>query len=165
MRGTPQIEDKLDIDAHGILNVSAKDKGTGKENKITIKSDSGLTEREIQDMVNEAEANAESDAKQVKLIQTRNSGESTLNVFRKDFEKYGDKVTSEEKEKASVAIDALESALVQDDVEMIDNKVKELYEAIGPITKIKYDEEQKAKETTEAKSDDNVVDAEVKESN
>ena len=165
MRGVPQIEVTLDVDANGILNVSAKDKGTGKENKITIKSDSGLTEREIQDMVNEAEANAESDAKQVKLIQTRNSGESTLNVFRKDFEKYGDKVTSEEKEKASVAIDALESALVQDDVEMIDNKVKELYEAIGPITKIKYDEEQKAKETTEAKSDDNVVDAEVKESN
>jgi molecular chaperone DnaK len=164
MRGVPQIEVTLDIDANGILNVSAKDKGTGKENKITIKSDSGLTEKEIQDMVNEAEANAESDAKQVKLIQTRNSGESTLNVFRKDFEKYGDKVTSEEKEKVSVAIDALESALVQDDVEMIDNKVKELYEAIGPITKIKYDEEQKAKKTTEAKSD-NVVDAEVKESN
>jgi len=164
MRGTPQIEVTLDVDANGILNVSAKDKGTGKENKITIKSDSGLTEREIQDMVNEAEANAESDAKQVKLIQTRNSGESTLNVFRKDYEKYGDSVTAEEKEKASVAIDALESALLQDDVEMIDNKVKELYEAIGPITKIKYDEEQKAKETTEAKSD-NVVDAEVKESN
>ena len=165
MRGVPQIEVTLDIDANGILNVSAKDKGTGKENKITIKSDSGLTEREIQQMVDEAEANAESDAKQVKLIQAKNSGESTLNSFRKDYEKYGDKVTTEEKEKASNAIDALEVALADTDVESIENKVKELYEAIGPITKVKYEEEQKAKEASQSqKSDDNVVDAEVKES-
>lgn len=164
MRGTPQIEVTLDIDANGILNVSARDKGTGKENKITIKSDSGLSEREIQQMVDEAAANADADAKQVKLIQTRNNAESTLNSFRKDFNQYGDKVSVEEKEKASTAIDALESVLKDDDVEAIDNKVKELYEAIGPITKIKYDEEQKAKETPESqKSDDNVVEAEVKE--
>ena len=166
MRGVPQIEVTLDIDANGILNVSAKDKGTGKENKITIKSDSGLTEREIQQMVNDAEANADSDAKQVKFIQTKNNGESTLNSFRKDYEKYGDSVTAEEKEKASNSIDALEVALAGTDVEEIENKIKDLYEAIGPITKIKYDEEQKAKETTEAKNaNDNVVDAEVKESN
>ena len=165
MRGVPQIEVTLDIDANGILNVSAKDKGTGKENKITIKSDSGLTEKEIQQMVNDAEENAESDAKQVKFIQTKNSGESTLNSFRKDYEKYSDKVTAEEKEKASNAIDALEVALAGTDVEEIDNKVKELYEAIGPVTKVKSEEEQKAKETSELqKSDDNVVDAEVKES-
>ena len=166
MRGVPQIEVTLDVDANGILNVSAKDKGTGKENKITIKSDSGLSEREIQQMVDEAEANAESDAKQVKFIQAKNNGESTLNSFRKDYEKYGDKVTAEEKEKASNAIDALEVSLAGTDVEEIENKIKDLYEAIGPITKIKYDEEQKAKEATEAKNaDDNVVDAEVKESN
>jgi len=166
MRGVPQIEVTLDIDANGILNVSAKDKGTGKENKITIKSDSGLTEREIQQMVNDAEANAESDAKQVKFIQAKNNGESTLNSFRKDYEKYGDSVTAEEKEKASTAIDALEVVLAGTDVEEIENKIKDLYEAIGPITKIKYDEEQKAKEATEAKNaNDNVVDAEVKESN
>ena len=166
MRGVPQIEVTLDIDANGILNVSAKDKGTGKENKITIKSDSGLTEREIQQMVNDAEANADSDAKQVKFIQTKNNGESTLNSFRKDYEKYGDKVTAEEKEKVSNTMDALEVALAGTDVEEIENKIKDLYEAIGPITKIKYDEEQKAKETTEAKNaNDNVVDAEVKESN
>ena len=165
MRGVPQIEVTLDIDANGILNVSAKDKGTGKENKITIKSDSGLTEKEIQQMVNDAEENAEADAKQVKFIQAKNSGESTLNSFRKDFTQYGDKVTAEEKEKASNAIDALEVALAGTDVEEIDNKVKELYEAIGPITKIKSEEEQKAKETSEPqKFDDNVVDAEVKES-
>ena len=165
MRGVPQIEVTLDIDANGILNVSAKDKGTGKENKITIKSDSGLTEKEIQQMDNDAEENAESDAKQVKFIQTKNSGESTLNSFRKDYEKYSDKVTAEEKEKASNAIDALEVALAGTEIEEIDNKIKELYEAIGPITKVKSEEEQKAKETSESqKSDDNVVDAEVKES-
>jgi molecular chaperone DnaK len=166
IRGVPQIEVTLDVDANGILNVSAKDKGTGKENKITIKSDSGLTEREIQQMVNDAEANADSDAKQVKFIQAKNNGESTLNSFRKDYKQYGDSVTAEEKEKASNAIDALEVALAGTDVEEIENKIKDLYEAISPITKIKYDEEQKAKEATEAKSaDDNVVDAEVKESN
>jgi len=165
MRGVPQIEVTLDIDANGILNVSARDKGTGKENKITIKSDSGLTEKEIQQMVNDAEANAESDAKQVKFIQAKNSGESTLNSFRKDYEKYGDKVTTEEKEKASNAIDALEVVLAGTDIEEIDNKVKELYEAIGPITKVKFEEEQKAKEASQSqKSDDNVFDAEVKES-
>ena len=165
MRGVPQIEVTLDIDANGILNVSAKDKGTGKENKITIKSDSGLTEKEIQQMVNDAEENSEADAKQVKFIQAKNSGESTLNSFRKDYEKYKDKVTTEEKEKASNAIDALEVALADTDVEAIENKVKELYEAIGPITKLKYEEEQKAKEASQSqKSDDNVVDAEVKES-
>jgi len=164
-KGVPQIEVTLDIDANGILNVSAKDKGTGQENKITIKSDSGLTEKEIQQMVNDAEANAESDAKQVKLIQSRNSGESTLNGFRKDYEKYSDQVTAEEKEKASNAIDALEVALAGTEVEEIDNKIKELYEAIGPITKMKFEEEQKAKEASEPqKSDDNVVDAEVKQS-
>jgi molecular chaperone DnaK len=165
MRGVPQIEVTLDIDANGILNVSAKDKGTGKENKITIKSDSGLTEKEIQQMVNDAEENSEADAKQVKFIQAKNSGESTLNSFRKDYEKYKDKVTTEEKEKASNAIDALEVALAGTEVEEIDNKVKELYEAIGPITKVKSEEEQKAKETSEPqKSDDNVVDVEIKES-
>ena len=165
MRGVPQIEVTLDVDANGILNVSAKDKGTGKENKITIKSDSGLTEKEIQQMVNDAEENAEADAKQVKFIQAKNNGESTLNSFRKDYEKYGDKVTAEEKEKASNAIDALEVALAGTEVEDIDNKVKELYEAIGPITKVKSEEEQKAKEASQSQqSDDNVVDAEVKES-
>ena len=164
-KGAPQIEVTLDIDANGILNVSAKDKGTGQENKITIKSDSGLTEKEIQQMVTDAEDNAESDAKQVKLIQSKNSGESTLNGFRKDYEKYCDQVTAEEKEKASNAIDALEVALAGTEVEEIDNKIKELYEAIGPITKIKSEEEQKAKEASEPqKSDDNVVDAEVKQS-
>ena len=166
MRGVPQIEVTLDVDANGILNVSAKDKGTGKENKITIKSDSGLSEQEIQKMVDEAEANSEADSKQVKLIQTKNNGESLLNNFRKDYEKYGDKVSTEEKTKASLAIDSLEVSLTGTDVEVIENNIKDLYEAISPIIKVKSLEEQKANEASEAKAhDDNVVDAEVKESN
>ena len=164
-RGSPQIEVTLDVDANGILNVSARDKGTGKENKITIKSDSGLSEREIQQMIDEAEANADSDAKQVKLIQARNSGESTLNSFRKDYKEYGDRVTAEEKEKASNSLDALEVALAGPDVEEIENKIKDLYEAIGPIIKIKSDEEQKTNDAKEKpNNDDNIVEAEVKES-
>jgi molecular chaperone DnaK len=166
MRGVPQIEVTLDVDANGILNVSAKDKGTGKENKITIKSDSGLTEQEIQKMVDEAEANSDADSKQVKLIQTKNNGESLLNNFRKDYEKYGDKVSTEEKTKASLAIDSLEVSLTGTDVEVIENNIKDLYEAISPIIKVKSLEEQKANEAKEAKAaEDNVVDAEVKESN
>jgi len=166
MRGVPQIEVTLDVDANGILNVSAKDKGTGKENKITIKSDSGLTEQEIQKMVDEAEANSDADSKQVKLIQTKNNGESLLNNFRKDYEKYGDKVSTEEKTKASLAIDSLEVSLTGTDVEVIENNIKDLYEAISPIIKVKSLEEQKANEAKEAKAmDDNIVDAEVKESN
>jgi molecular chaperone DnaK len=156
-RGMPQIEVTFDIDANGIMHISAKDKGTGKENKITIKSDSGLSESDIQNMVREAEENAESDKKQVELIQTRNSAESTLNGFRKDFNTYSDKVTAEEKETASKAIDALEGALGTEDVEDINTKVTELYQAIGPITKAKHEAEE-----AEKKKDD-VVDAEVKE--
>jgi len=166
MRGVPQIEVTLDVDANGILNVSARDKGTGKENKITIKSDSGLTEQEIQKMVDEAEANSEADAKQVKLIQTKNNGESLLNSLRKDFEKHSDSVTAEEKAKASSSIDSLEVALTGTDVEAIENSIKDLYEAFDPIMKVKSLEEQKANEQKEAKAaNDNVVDAEVKESN
>jgi len=156
-RGMPQIEVTFDIDANGIMHISAKDKGTGKENKITIKSDSGLSEADIENMVREAEENAESDKKQVELIQVRNGAESTLNNFRKDFNTYSDKVTAEEKETASKAIDAVESALVTEDVEDINKKVTELYQAIGPITKAKHDAEE-----AEKKKDD-VVDAEVKE--
>jgi molecular chaperone DnaK len=157
-RGMPQIEVTFDIDANGILHVTAKDKTTGKENKITIKSDSGLTEAEIQKMVSEAEENAEADKKLVELIQTRNVAESTLNGFRNDFTKYSDKITDEEKEKIEAAITNLDTAIVGDDKEKIETGVKELYDVIGPITKVKLEEEQKSQS-----KDDTVVDAEVKE--
>jgi molecular chaperone DnaK len=169
-KGMPQIEVTLDIDANGILKVSAKDKGTGKENKITIKSDSGLSESEIQQMVKDAEENAEADKKLVELIQARNNAEGTLNGFKKDLEQYGDRVTPEEKQKVEDAIKVVEDAMKGEDAAAIQDSIPKLYEAIGPITKIKYEEEEakkkaeeEANKTTEAPKDENVVDAEVKE--
>ena len=160
-RGMPQIEVTFDIDANGIMHISAKDKGTGKENKITIKSDSGLHESEIQRMVKEAEENAEADKKLVELIQARNSAESTLNGFSNDYNTYKDQVTPEESDKAKEAIDAVEQAIAGDDVEAINKAVTDLYQAIGPITQKKYEAEEAIKKQAESK-DDTVVDAEVK---
>ena len=168
-KGMPQIEVTFDIDANGIMHIGAKDKGTGKENKITIKSNSGLSESEIQEMVKDAELNAESDKKARELIEARNGAESTLYGFKQDFNKYSDKVTEEEKTKAEEAIKAVEEAIKGDDPTVIQDSIPKLYEAIGPITKAKSDEEAKKKaeeatKTTEAPKDDNVGDAEVKES-
>ena len=169
-KGMPQIEVTFDIDANGIMHIGAKDKGTGKENKITIKSNSGLSESEIQEMVKDAELNAESDKKARELIEARNGAESTLFGFKQDFEKYSDKVTEEEKTKAEEAIKAVEEALKGDDPTVIQESIPKLYEAIGPITKAKSDDEEakkkaeEATKTTETPKDDNVVDAEVKES-
>lgn len=158
-RGVPQIEVTFDIDANGIMHISARDKGTGKENKITIKSDSGLQESEIQRMVKEAEENAEADKKLVELIQARNSAESTLNGFSNDYNKYKDQVTQEESDKAKAAIDAVESAIAGDVVDAINKSVTDLYQAIGPITQKKYEAEQADKDKPQQ---DDVVDAEVK---
>ena len=165
-RGMPQIEVTFDIDANGIMYISAKDKTTGKENKITIKSDSGLKEDEIQQMVREAEENAEADKKLVELIQAKNQAEGTLNTFKKDFDEYKDQVTEEERTKAEEAFNALEEALKGDDAEAITNAVPKVYEAMGPITGKKYEAEEAAKKAAEGttESTDNVVDAEVKES-
>ena len=176
-RGQPQIEVTLDIDANGILKVSAKDKGTGKENKITIKANSGLSESEIQQMVKDGELNAEADKKHVELVQARNSAEGTLFGFKKDFEEYKDKVTEEERNKADEAIKAVETAMEGDDPKVIQDSIPKLYEAIGPITKFKYEEEEAKKKAEEAANpsatteetakptdDTTVVDAEVKES-
>lgn len=160
-RGMPQIEVTFDIDANGIMKISAKDKGTGKENKITIKSNSGLSEAEIQQMVKEAEENQEADKKLVELIQAKNNAEGTLNNFKKDFDQYKDQVTEDEKNQAQQALDNLEKSLTGDDVEVINTAVTELYKAIGPITGKKQEAEQKAS----TKSDDNIVDAEVTEAN
>jgi molecular chaperone DnaK len=167
-RGAPQIEVTFDIDANGIMNISAKDKGTGKENKITIKSSSGLSESEIQQMVKEAEDNAEADKKQVELIQARNGAEGTYNNFKKDFDQYKDQVTDEERTKAEEAFTALDEAIKGEDVEAINKANTDLYQAIGPITGKKYEAEKAAKEAAEAANptstttEDNVVDAEVK---
>jgi molecular chaperone DnaK len=143
------------------MKISAKDKGTGKENKITIKSNSGLSEAEIQQMVQDAEDNAESDKKARELIEARNSAESALNTLQTDFDKYKDQITEEERVQAETALKAVEDAIAGDDVTAIQESIPKLYEAIGPITKAK----QQAQEAqTQQSQDPNVVDAEVKES-
>jgi molecular chaperone DnaK len=158
-RGQPQIEVTLDIDANGIMHVSAKDKGTGKENKITIKSNSGLSEQEIQKMVREAEENAEADKKKLELVNARNGAEAALHGFRNDYNQYKDQVTEEESTKAKTAMDELEKAVAGEDVEEINKKVTELYQAIGPITAKKYEAEQAKDQKKD--NDENIVDAEV----
>jgi len=132
-RGMPQIEVTLDIDANGILNVSAKNKNTGKENKITIKSDSGLTEAEIQRMVQEAEENAESDKKAAELINARNNAEGTTHSIKKDYETYKDQLTDEERTKFDDAVKAVETACAGEDAEAIQKSVETFFESAGPV--------------------------------
>jgi molecular chaperone DnaK len=165
-RGQPQIEVTLDIDANGIMNIKALDKGTGKENKITIKSDSGLSKDEIERMVQDAEANAESDKKLRELIEARNSAESTLNEFQADIDKYGDQITAEEKANVDDAAQAIRDAIKGDDVKIIQDSIPKLYQAMGPITGKKHEAEEAAKKAEEqAKKDaeDGIVDTEAKE--
>ena len=127
-RGTPQIEVSFDIDANGILHVGAKDKGTGKENKITIKANSGLTEAEIQQMVKDAELNAEDDKKKLALVQARNQGEATVHSVKKSLGEYGDKLEAGEKEKIEAAIKELEEAVKTEDNAAIEAKNTSLME-------------------------------------
>jgi molecular chaperone DnaK len=149
MRGTPQIEVTLDIDANGILNVSAKDKNTGKENKITIKSDSGLTEAEIQRMVREAEENADSDKKAKELIEARNQAEGTTHSIKKDYEEFKDQLTEEDKTKFEDAAKAVETACAGEDAEAIQKSVQSFFEAAGPVM-TKKQEAESAKATADA---------------
>src|SRR5690606_1245645 len=121
-RGTPQIEVTFDIDANGILHVSAKDKATGKENKITIKANSGLTEEEIQKMVQDAEANAEEDQRAKETAEARNQGDALVHSTRKSLTEYGDKLEAGEKEAIEAAIKDLEDALKDGDKAAIDEK-------------------------------------------
>ncbi|ABR88999.1 molecular chaperone DnaK (Hsp70) [Janthinobacterium sp. Marseille] len=121
-RGTPQIEVTFDIDANGILHVGAKDKATGKENKITIKANSGLTEEEIQKMVQDAEANAEEDKRLKELAEAHNQGDALVHSTRKALTEYGDKLEAGEKEKIEAAIAELEEALKGSDKAAIDEK-------------------------------------------
>jgi molecular chaperone DnaK len=116
-RGLPQIEVSFDIDANGILHVGAKDKGTGKENKITIKANSGLSEAEIQKMVKDAELNAADDKKKLELVQARNQGEALVHSVRKSLTEYGDKLDAGEKDKIEAAPRNWKRALKGEDKE------------------------------------------------
>jgi len=125
-RGMPQIEVAFDIDANGILHVHAKDKATGKENKITIKAQSGLSEEEIQRMVKDAEAHADEDKKQLELVTARNQAEALTHSIRKSLKEYGDKLDAGEKDKIEAAIKDLEGVAKGEDKEAIDAKVQAL---------------------------------------
>lgn len=178
-RGLPQIEVTFDIDANGILHVSAKDKGTGKENKITIKANSGLSDDEIQKMVKDAEANAAEDAKRRALAEARNQAEALVHSTRKSLSEYGDKLESGEKEKIEAAAKALEEAAKGDDKDAIDERTKELAEASQKLGEKMYADMQAEQaaagaakgaegaraSTADSKSNDveDVVDADFKE--
>ena len=166
-RGVPQIEVTFDIDANGVLNVSAKDKGTGKENKITISGSSGLSDAEIEKMVQEAEANKESDAKKKAVIEARNQADALLHSTRKTLEENENAVSEEEKKAIIDAAAQLEEVLKDDNAtkEQIEEKVKTLTEKSHKLAEAMYKKEggeagaqpnQKAK-----KDDDDVIDAEV----
>lgn len=165
-RGEPQIEVTFDIDANGILNVSAKDKGTGKENKITIKASSGLTEEEVQRMMADAEAHAEEDRRIAELATARNQGEALVHSTRKSLEDYGDKLEASEKEAIEKAIADLETALKGDDKADIEAKTEALTTAAQKLGEKIYADmqaQQAAGAEADKPADDNVVDADFKE--
>ncbi|HAK90786.1 MAG TPA: molecular chaperone DnaK, partial [Massilia timonae] len=177
-RGTPQIEVTFDIDANGILHVGAKDKATGKENKITIKANSGLSEEEIQKMVKDAELNAEEDKKVKELAEARNQGDALVHSTRKSLTEYGDKLDAAEKEKIEAAITDLEGAIKSGDKADIDAKTAALSSAAQSLGEKMYADMQAqqaggagaagagagaAGGEQSAKQDDDVVDADFKE--
>jgi molecular chaperone DnaK len=184
-RGTPQIEVSFDIDANGILHVGAKDKGTGKENKITIKANSGLSEDEIQQMVKDAELNAAEDKRKLELVQARNAADSLIHSVKKSLAEHGEKLDAAEKEKIEAALKETEDALKGDDKAVIEAKTEALMTASQKLGEKVYADAQAAQaaaggpdvsgaagETPQGGSsssssskpaDDNVVDAEFKE--
>ncbi|MDP9910082.1 molecular chaperone DnaK [Variovorax boronicumulans] len=174
-RGTPQIEVSFDIDANGILHVGAKDKGTGKENKITIKANSGLSEDEIQKMVKDAELNADEDKKKLEIVQARNQGEAMVHSVKKSLGEHGASLEAAEKDAIEAAIKDVEEALKGEDKTAIEEKTNTLMTASQKLGEKMYAESQAAanasaasgpagaEASASAQADDNVVDAEVKE--
>jgi len=172
-RGMPQIEVTFDIDANGILHVSAKDKATGKENKIKIQASSGLSEEEIQRMVKDAEANAEEDKKLRELVDTRNQADAMIHSVKKSLAEHGDKVDADEKGKIEAALKDLEEAIKGDDKDAIEAKTQALTQAAHKLAEQIYKDQQpqagaqqpeggNGKEAGK-KDDGNVVDAEFEE--
>ena len=169
-RGMPQIEVAFDIDANGILHVSAKDKATGRENKIKIQASSGLNEAEIQRMVKDAEAHAEEDRKALELVNARNQAEALVHSVRKSLKDYGDKLEAGEKDKIESALKDAEAALKSQDKAEIDAKAQALAQASQKLGEKMYAESQaqaqqpgQPEQAEGAKKDENVVDAEFTE--
>jgi molecular chaperone DnaK len=178
-RGMPQIEVSFDIDANGILHVGAKDKATGKENKITIKANSGISEEEIQKMVKDAELNAAEDTKKLELVQARNSADAMLHSVKKSLGEHGDKLDAAEKESIEAALKEAEESLKSDDKATIEAATEKLMTSSQKLGEKMYADSQAAAAAAAAATgaaandapqsaesrpaDDNVVDAEFKE--
>jgi molecular chaperone DnaK len=162
-RGMPQVEVTFDIDANGILNVSAKDKATGKEQKIVIKASSGLSEDEIKRMVGDAEAHAADDAKFRELAETRNQADALVHATEKSLRELGDKVTGEERAKIESAMADLKSAIKGDNKAAIETKLKALGDASSGMAQRLYANQPGGEAGQATGGDDNVVDAEFEE--
>jgi len=171
-RGIPQIEVTFDIDANGILNVSAKDKATGKEQSIVIKASSGLSDDEIKKMVTDAEAHAAEDKKFHELVSARNQADNLIHAAQKSMKDLGDKVTGEERAQVESAIKELESVLKSDDKDVIETKTRILVEASGKIAERAYQQQSADQQAGASSADagakpgsagDDVVDAEFEE--
>lgn len=167
-RGVPQIEVSFDIDANGILNVSAKDKATGKEQSIVIKASSGLSDEEVDQMIKDAEAHADEDKKAHDLVTAKNTAENMIHSTEKSIKDLGDKVEADEKAAAETAISELKAALDGDDKDVIEAKTEALTEAAGKIAEKAYAEQAAAggepgAEQAEGAPEDDAVDAEFEE--
>ena len=168
-RGMPQIEVSFDLDANGILNVSAKDKNSGKEQSIVIKASSGLSDEDIEKMVKDAEANAEDDAKFEELVKVKNNADMLCHATRKTVSDSGDKLSDEEKEQIEVAVKGLEEAVKAENVEQIEEATKALNDVLTPLSSKLYNQQQDGQPNTSEgtedsqSSDDNTVEADFEE--
>ncbi len=167
-RGMPQIEVSFDLDANGILNVSAKDNNTGKEQSIIIKASSGLSDEDIEKMVKDAEANAEDDKKFEELVKTKNNADMLVHATRKTIDESGDKLSDDEKKQVEDAVVTLEEAIASENVESIESSTKNLNDVLTPLTQKLYKQEtpeaqDPAQDSTDDEASDNTVDAEFEE--
>jgi molecular chaperone DnaK len=166
-RGLPQIEVTFDIDANGIVNVTAKDKATNKEHQIRIQASGGLSDADIEKMVKEAEANAEDDKKRRVLVEAKNQGEAMIHSTEKSLKEHGDKLAPPDKAAAEAAIIALREALAGEDAEAVQAKTNDLMQAAMKIGEAMYKAEQEASAKADAEKDgvetDDVIDADFKD--
>ena len=164
-RGVPQIEVSFDLDANGILNVSAKDKNTGKEQSIVIKASSGLSDEDIEKMVKDAEANAEDDKKFEELVKTKNNADMLVHATRKTIEESGEKLTDDEKSQVEDAVAELEKAITSENIESIEAATKGVNDVLTPLTQKLYTPEGdgQPQDDSAPENSDNTVDAEFEE--
>ena len=166
-RGMPQIEVSFDLDANGILNVSAKDKNSGKEQSIVIKASSGLSDEDIENMVKDAEANAEDDKKFEEIVKAKNNADMLVHATRKTIEESGDKITDEEKQEVEAAVVSLEESIGSENLEAIELSTKSLNDVLTPLTQKLYAQEagegESQPDESSDESSDNTVEAEYEE--